>query len=55
VVSGVVLAGRIGADSPELWVLQAPFPALLGGVAAWWASRRVADWYEGDYLESSSA
>jgi hypothetical protein len=51
----IIMSSRAGGDLPGSWLVQALLPALLAGVGAWWASRRVAGWYESDYLDSSAA
>jgi hypothetical protein len=42
------------SDSPGTWLVQVLIPTLIAGLGAWWAGRRVAEWYEDEYLDSSA-
>jgi hypothetical protein len=51
----MLIAGNAGGDLTASWLIQALLPGLLAGVGAWWAGRHVAEWYEDEYLDSSTA
>ena len=50
----MLVSARFDSDVAS-WLIQALLPGLLAGVAAWWTSHHVAEWYEDEYLDSSVA